>query len=100
MALIDYKNIEHDLVINAEGDFDKADMSQEHIEDILLITKGSLRMKPLVGVNLIDYVNAPWSLKTQVKLDKSIRVQLTLDGYSVKRIITNDLSNIIIDAIK
>jgi phage baseplate assembly protein W len=75
-------------------------MSQEHIENILLITKGSLRMKPLVGVNLIDYVNAPWSLKNQVKLDKSIRVQLTLDGYSIKRIITNDLSNIIIDAIK
>lgn len=100
MALTDYTNIEHDLVISPEGDFAKSDMSQLHIQDILLITRGSFRLNPLIGVDLIHYVNAPWSRKVQLKLEKTIRLQLTADGYTIHRIDATDLSNIIIDATK
>ena len=99
MEIIDYKNIEHDLVIE-EGDFVKHNAVQDHIEDILLYTKGSFRLNPLVGADLVKFINAPWSTKTIISTEKTIRLQLEMDGYTIRRVNAKDLSNLEIDATK
>lgn len=99
MPLIDYKNINGDLSIE-DGDFAKHDAHQQHIKEILITSKGSLRQFPLVGCNITDFINAPWSLKTQVALEKTIRLQLEADGYTIRKVNAKSLDNIEIDAFK
>lgn len=99
MASLDYKNINHDLLID-NGDFVKHDAQQDHIENILITSKGSYRQFPLVGVNLIDFVNGPESNKTRLSLAKQIRLQLIADGYEIVLIDTASFSNILIEAEK
>lgn len=99
MAFIDYKNINHDLLIE-NGDFVKADCAQDHIEDIMLATKGSYKQFPLVGLNLFQYLNSPFTNETKISFAKQIRLQLEADKYKVRLIDVSDFENIKVEASK
>lgn len=62
-----------------DGDFKVGDAEGQHVNLILISSKGQWRMSPLIGADLATFSSAP---DTQIKdLYKRIRLQLELDGY-------------------
>lgn len=72
-----------DIIINApfkDGDWNVSNSDQQHIEHVCMAAPGHFKMNPLLGVNLTDYINSPMSPKTVSELERSIRLNLELDG--------------------
>jgi len=96
---IGYRNIDNDLVIE-NGDFAKGEVSQEHIQDYLTCNQGDIRQFPLVGINLVQYLNAPLNGFNAISLRKNIRLQLIAAKYTVRKIEITSIENFKIDAYK
>lgn len=52
---VDYKHIDYDLGI-ADGDFVKADTTQQHKNLLFVTSKGEWRQYPKVGINAIAFL--------------------------------------------
>lgn len=63
-----------------DGDWNIDVSDQQHIQDVCMAAPGHFKNAPLLGVNLMDYVNSPMSPKTVGELEKKIRLHLELDG--------------------
>lgn len=63
-----------------DGDFNIAFSDEQHIEDVLMSAPGHIKNAPLLGVNIMDYVNAPMSPSTVAELERKIRLNLETDG--------------------
>lgn len=86
-----------DLVV-AKGDFTVGESEEQHIELILLSTKGSWRQSPLTGCDLLRFVAAPFTLKTVDSMRQRMKIQLQFDGYASSAISINSFSDIHITA--
>jgi phage baseplate assembly protein W len=80
------------------GDFDIGTSDQQHIEDILVASKGDYKQSPIIGVGLNDYINAPLTRQVKTTLEKEIRLQLQSDGFDIETIKVQDNGNLNIDA--
>ena len=72
-----------DILINAplkDGDWNIGESDQQHIEHVCMSAPGHFKSSPLLGVNLIDFINSPMSPKTVSELERIIRLNLELDG--------------------
>lgn len=93
----DFKlNSEGDLDIT-RGDFPIVESDQVHIEHILLSNKGYFFENPLLGVGIINEINGATSRQV---LKQSIRRQLVLDNYTVKKVDISEDYKIDINAIR
>ena len=62
------------------GDLDVGYSDEQHVEHILITSKGHFKQNPLIGVGIEDYINSPTSLITRQKLEKEIALQLESDN--------------------
>ncbi|TNE31822.1 MAG: hypothetical protein EP346_00020 [Bacteroidetes bacterium] len=75
----DYLLQEEDLIIE-NGDFKSGDSVDDHVNHILVATKGQYRQHPLVGVGLLNYIGSPWTSTVRNRLESQIQLQLEADG--------------------
>ncbi len=81
------------------GDFCIADSDSTHIEQILLMGKGSLKHSPLTGIGIAKYINSPGTVTNIASFKSKVKAQLEFDGYEdVDVDVRNGISNIKIDA--
>lgn len=76
------------------GDISILESDSQHIDHIITADKGHFRQFPLVGVGIVNFLNASSS---EQEIRQVIKLQLEADGFSVKQIKIN-ASNIEIDA--
>ncbi len=88
-----------DLVID-HGDFDFGPSDDQHIEHIVIASKGSYRQWPLMGVGLQRYFNGPDSKSVRVELAREISLKLEEDNFAPSVIDIPDFDNIRIIADK
>ncbi len=62
------------------GDWNVAHSDQQHIEHLCLSAPGHFKIAPLAGINLLSWLNAPFSPKNVAELERNIRLQLESDG--------------------
>jgi hypothetical protein len=68
-----------DLMIK-DGDLVIGYSDQQHIKDIITANVGWWKQFPQVGVGVMSYLN---SSGKQQEIERSVRIQLTADGYIV-----------------
>jgi hypothetical protein len=80
MAAQDFKlDTDGDIYINAStGDFDVVESDGQHVQDIFDSVPGWWKEFPLLGVNMIKYLN---STGKQVEIQGKGKEQLQADGY-------------------
>lgn len=61
------------------GDFNVGYSDEQHIEHVLLTSKGHYKQNPLIGVGIENYINAPLSLITKQTIEREISLQLKYD---------------------
>lgn len=84
-------NNEGDLLIN-NNDFQYGLSDPQHIEDTIIATPLSWKQYPADGVSALYYLN---SSGKQQQLQRAIKQQLTLDGYTnISATITTDNSTL------
>jgi len=72
-----------DIFINpVTGDLDIGLSDKQHIKDIINANIGYYKQFPLVGVGVFNYINSGGD---DQKLERTIKIQLVSDGYSVDR---------------
>jgi hypothetical protein len=76
-----------DLLYRDDGDIAVADgdlvigfSDEQHVQDILVANKGDYKENPVTGVGIINYLDAPFSLKERDNLRRGIMLQLEADG--------------------
>jgi len=79
MARFDIK-LQDNEPVAVNGDFVLAESDAQHIEDTIRAFPGTWKQFPLEGVGIGAYQFSPMEKQA---LQKSIRLQLTADGYSV-----------------
>ncbi|CAN5437071.1 hypothetical protein BH09BAC1_BH09BAC1_05020 [soil metagenome] len=84
-----------DLLIR-EGDFVVGPSDDQHVLDILMSAPGDWRQSPLVGVNIITFLNAPMDGTQRNALRQKIALQLQLDGIRISEMDLMDLNNVTI----
>lgn len=76
----DYKyNEEFDLVISG-GDFAKTNSESQHVECVLIASKGAYKNEPLTGVHAAKWLKAPDTQPQRQRLSREISLQLERDG--------------------
>jgi len=80
------------------GDFVVSESDQQHIEDILISSKGDYKQSPFSGVGIRDWLKGPSSLSIINDLEKEIRMQLVYDSFSIKTLRMTSFTDIKIDA--
>jgi phage baseplate assembly protein W len=68
-----------DLAVSADGDLAVGISDSQHIADVLESAPGNWKQHPLVGVELMRYVNAPLTPQVRRELTKGILIQLEND---------------------
>lgn len=63
------------------GTFVHGDTQSQEIGIILTSAKGQWKQSPLVGVDLIKWLNAPFSRKQANALEREIEIQLQYDAF-------------------
>ena len=76
--LLDESN---DLNIIA-GDLDVGFSDEQHVEHILLASKGQYKQAPFTGVNISAYNHSSLAPLVRQKLEQEISLQLEFDGAS------------------
>lgn len=94
--LVDSNN---DLIVE-NGDFVVGEADQQHMESIIISSKGDWKQHPLVGVGINQYTNAPLTRIIKTELEKEMRLQLEVDGFKNIGITINDWTDIDITAKK
>lgn len=64
----------------ADGDFNVSFSDEQHVEHILMSAPGHIKNAPLLGVNMVNYINSPLDPKTVGELEKKIKLNLESDG--------------------
>lgn len=86
-----------DLVFK-DGDFAVGKSDAQHVQDIVLANQGEFKQSPLVGVGILNYLNAPVDASGFTKLRKNIRLQLQADGYTIAKVdLAKDLKTFNVD---
>jgi hypothetical protein len=67
-----------------KGDFATGESDGQHQKDIVYESPGAYKQYPVVGVGIINYLNAAG---VQLILKKNIRIQLEGDGYRVNLVV-------------
>lgn len=81
MEAYDIKSTDNDLVINTlTGDFEISTSDDQHIEDIITAFTGWFKEFPSLGVGIKQYQASAGQEQT---IERSIKLQLQGDGYSV-----------------
>lgn len=86
-------NDDFDLAF-AGGDFATGDSNAQHEQVLLLLQKGSIKVRPLVGVGIQDSINTG----EIAELLREIRYQFQLDGMQVRAVSWDDNENLTYDA--
>lgn len=73
-------NQDGDLLIK-RGTFVHGDTQSQEIGLILTSAKGQWKQNPLVGVDIIKWLNAPFSRKQANALEREIEIQLQYDNF-------------------
>lgn len=63
------------------GDFVVDDANHQHIRSIIAAKKGDWKQHPLIGVGIMEYINAPLTRAVKTKFEKEVRLQLNMDGF-------------------
>jgi len=61
------------------GDWNVGFSDEQHIEHILMAAPGHFKNAPLLGVNMIEYINSTLSPVTVAELEKKIRLNIESD---------------------
>lgn len=69
-----------DLAVSAEGDLVVGFSDNQHIADVLESVPGNWKQTPLIGVGLLNYMNAPQTPATERALAKEIITHLEYDN--------------------
>lgn len=69
-----------DLAVSADGDLVVGISDSQHIADVLESAPGNWKQHPLVGVELMRFVNAPLTPQVKRELIRSILIQLEGDN--------------------
>jgi hypothetical protein len=80
----DIRTNDNGELVFMRGDFDVFESDETHVDDMLIFRKGHCRQYPLAGVGLKDFEKAAATQSALELLRKRIRLQLELDGYSIK----------------
>lgn len=80
-----------------KGDFSVTDSDQLHIEHILKSNRGYWFEHPLLGVGIIDEQKGA---RTRQSLKQTIRRQLVLDNFAVKKVAISQDNIIDINAVR
>lgn len=75
---------DNDLMIY-EGDFVTGVSDQQHVMHILQSVSGDYKQYPVIGVNMINFINGFTS-----DMARTIKLQLMSDGYNVKNLIVDN----------
>lgn len=62
------------------GDWNVAFSDEQHVEHILMAAPGHFKNAPLIGVNMMQYINSSLSPKTVSELERKILLNLEADG--------------------
>ena len=82
--------IESDMKIS-DGDIAIEKSDDRNIQYIIFSDPGQFRKSPTLGVSIISYINAPTEDGRNIR--KSIRTELEQDGYVLKQLETETLSD-------
>ncbi len=69
----------NDLFIQ-DGDFAVSLSDQQHVQDTIAAFPGWWKQNPTDGVGILQYINSTGQEQT---IERSIKIQLSSDGYSV-----------------
>lgn len=75
--------IEPDMLIE-NGDIKVSASDDRNIEYILYASKGQIRKSPILGVEIIGFVNSPTTDGREIR--KAIRQELERDGYRLNEL--------------
>tara|TARA_R110002111_G_scaffold140072_3_gene206027 strand:- start:160 stop:462 length:303 start_codon:yes stop_codon:yes gene_type:complete len=81
-----------------EGDFNIGNSDEQHVEDILLSSKGEYKQFPLIGIDLLSFINSSLTLNTRQKLEKEISIQLLSDNANEIKVTTDNEGGIKVEA--
>lgn len=81
-----------------EGDFNIGNSDEQHVEDILLSSKGEYKQFPLIGIDLLSFINSSSTLNTRQKLEKEISIQLLSDNANEIKVTTDNEGGIKVEA--
>lgn len=83
----------NDLIIE-NNDFKVGDSTEQHQKHLLLCAKGDFKLKPMVGVDVFNWLND----ERPEDLMREIRLQFTNDGMVIRKMKLEYPSNVTIDA--
>lgn len=65
------------------GDFVIGDADEQHLQLIMLLEKGQIAYKPLIGLGISKQLNSPLSTAQKDKVRRETFIQLEMDGYNI-----------------
>jgi len=71
------------------GDFNVGYSDEQHIQDVILAAPGHYKQHPLIGVDVLQYVNAPMSPRVIAEMERNIQLQLQADGAKNIKVIVH-----------
>lgn len=77
------RDIEHDeegKIVVIDGDLVVSPSDDAHITDLVISSKGSWRFKPIIGVDIHQFLNA---ISPADEITQAAQQQLSADGYKV-----------------
>lgn len=72
-----------DIIIDdifKNGDFNVGYSDEQHIDNVILSAPGHFKQHPLIGVDILQYTNAPMTPATIRELERNIKLQIEADG--------------------
>jgi hypothetical protein len=81
-----------------DGDFLVAESDTQHVQHIIYANPGDYKQSPIVGVGIIKKLNSPTNLIGGNTLKGEITLQLTLDGYKVRKVTVSSIANLKVEA--
>lgn len=81
MARLDYLSDDDGDLLFEDGDLVVGESDEDHIIDIVMLSKGSDREFPALGVDAVRrYLNKPAS--SRVQFERDVKQELAKDGYT------------------
>ena len=98
MGVTDIKLDEDGDLLIEDGDFVLHESDEAHIEHILISNKGTWRQFPAIGVGLRSFLSGPLTRVIKNGLAKLIRVNLTFDGFKIRKLNVDNIEDVKLDA--
>lgn len=84
MLAKDIKCINGEIIFGDNGDISLHDANIELVQCLYVTNKGEFRKSPIKGLNIMSYINAPFSPINQQRLENNIKTELKNDGFDIK----------------